>query len=217
MLYELLASARPFEGDAPTVVMMKIVNEEAQPIGKFVPDLPPALVAAVMSALNKEPSRRFPHAGDFGAELRLMRLAVERGSETLAGETADLAQTTFVSGSAGGGSDTAAQAVIGSPVDQAGTPRARALLRERCVVPGSRMSTWIAVAAAALAAIAVAVALTGRDSGTDRDGALRTGASRRGDETASTARPILPLPSSGSSSCRIQREPEFSWTGKRRV
>ena len=86
VLYELLASHRPFDGDAPTVVMMKIVNEEAQPIGKFVQDLPQALVAAVMRALNKEPSRRFPHAGDFGAELRLLRLAVERGSETLAGE-----------------------------------------------------------------------------------------------------------------------------------
>jgi Protein kinase domain/PEGA domain len=165
VLYELLSSRRPFEGDAPTVVMMKIVNEEAQPIGKFVQDLPQALVAAVMRALNKEPSRRFPHAGDFGAELRLLRLAVERGSETLAGGTADLAQTPFVTGSAEGGSDTAAQAVIGSPVDQAVLP-GTGTSSGTVVVPGSRMSTWIAVAAAALAAIAVAVALTGRESGT---------------------------------------------------
>ena len=74
VLYELITTHRPFEGESPTVVMMKIVNEEPQPITKFVSDLPPALVAAVMKALNREPARRFPHAGDFGAELRLLRL-----------------------------------------------------------------------------------------------------------------------------------------------
>ena len=84
VLYELITTHRPFEGESPTVVMMKIVNEEPQPITKFVSDLPPALVAAVMKALNREPARRFPHAGDFGAELRLLRLSAERGSETVA-------------------------------------------------------------------------------------------------------------------------------------
>ena len=54
---------------------------------------------------TRKPSRRFPHAGDFGAELRLLRLAAERGSETLAGETADLAQTMYGAAPARGGRD----------------------------------------------------------------------------------------------------------------
>ena len=32
---------------------MKIVNEDPQPLGKFVPDLPPALIDAVMKALQR--------------------------------------------------------------------------------------------------------------------------------------------------------------------
>jgi predicted Ser/Thr protein kinase len=156
VLYELLSMHRPFEGDSPTVVMMKIVNEDAQPIGKFVQDLPQALVSAVMRALHKEPARRFPHAGDFGAELRLLRLAAERGSETLAGETADVAQTMYIAGGAAGAvPDTAAQAVIGSPADLVALP-GTGTSPGTAVIPGSRTSTWIAVA----------VALTSREAGT---------------------------------------------------
>ena len=163
VLYELLCNHRPFEGDSPTVVMMKIVNENAQPIGRFVQDLPPALVSAVMRALNKEASRRFPHAGDFGAELRLLRLAAERGSETLAGETADLAQTMYGAGTPEGAASDAA--ALGEPAGHAALP-GTGTFPGTAAVGGSRMSTWIAVAAAALAAVAVAVALTGRDGGT---------------------------------------------------
>jgi len=167
VLYELLSGHRPFEGDSPTVVMMKIVNENARPIGKFVPDLPPALATAVMRALNKEASRRFPHAGDFGAELRLLRLAAERGSETLAGETADLAQTIYgVGAMEGASSDAAAQVAFGEPAGHAALPGTGTSPGTAIVAGGSRISTWIAVAAAALAAGAVAVALTGRDAGT---------------------------------------------------
>jgi serine/threonine-protein kinase len=188
VLYELLSSHRPFEGDSPTVVMMKIVNEDAQPIGKFVPDLPQPLVTAVMRALNKEASRRFPHAGDFGAELRLLRLAVERGSDTLAGETADLAQTMYGAGAGDAGAGDAAS-VSGEPAGNAalsgvGTSSGTA------VVPGSRMSTWIAVAAVALAAVAVAVALTSREGGSAT--ATTTDGTAPGASPAPSAAPANP-------------------------
>ena len=96
VLYELLSQHRPFEAETPTAVMMKIVSEDPQPLAKFCPDLPPALIAAVMKALQREPPRRFPHAGDFAAELKLVRLAAERGAETQATESPDLAQTIFI-------------------------------------------------------------------------------------------------------------------------
>ena len=81
--------------------MMKIVSEDPQPLAKFCPDLPPALIAAVMKALQREAPRRFPHAGDFAAELKLVRLSAERGAETQAAESPDLAQTICPSGHAG--------------------------------------------------------------------------------------------------------------------
>jgi Protein kinase domain/PEGA domain len=188
VLYELLSSHRPFEGESPTVVMMKIVNEEAQPIGKFVQDLPPALVSAVMRALNKEASRRFPHAGDFGAELRLLRLAVERGSETLAAEPTD-AQTMYLAAAPEGVSDTAAQGAISDPAAHAALPGTGTSPGTAVIVGGSRMSTWIAVAAAALAAVAVAVALTGRDTSTSATASPSATAT-----PGATATPNSPLP-----------------------
>jgi eukaryotic-like serine/threonine-protein kinase len=164
VLYELLSSHRPFEGESPTVVMMKIVNEEPQAITKFVSDLPAALVAAVMKALSREPARRFPHAGDFGAELRLLRLSAERGSDTVVAEREDLAQTIFI--------PSAADASVKPPpaAPSAPDPLAHATLTAggpptTTVVMGggSRLSTWLAVAGLGLAAVAVAIALTGRN------------------------------------------------------
>jgi hypothetical protein len=164
VLYELLCSHRPFEGESPTVVMMKIVNEEPQPITKFVSDLPPALVAAVMKALSREPARRFPHAGDFGAELRLLRLSAERGSDTVIAEREDLAQTIFI--------PSAADASVNPPpaAPAAPDPLAHATLTPGgpptstvVIGGGSRLSTWLAVAGLGLAAVAVAIALTGRN------------------------------------------------------
>jgi eukaryotic-like serine/threonine-protein kinase len=167
VLYELLTNHRPFEGESPTVVMMKIVNEDATPITKYVTDLPPALAAAVMKALNKEPARRFPHAGDFGAELRLLRLSAERGSETVLAEREDLAQTMFIPSAADaavkpptGGTaapDPAAQAML--------TPAGQVTGPQTVIVKGSRVPTWLAIAGLGLAAVAVAIALTGRYSG----------------------------------------------------
>jgi eukaryotic-like serine/threonine-protein kinase len=170
VLYELITSHRPFEGESPTVVMMKIVNEEPQPITKFVSNLPPALVAAVMKALNREPARRFPHAGDFGAELRLLRLSAERGSETMTAEREDLAQTMFIpsSGAAGAGATlpgTAAPASADPAAHAQLTPSTGTAGPNTIIVKGGKLSTWLAVAGLGLAAVAVAIALTGRGGG----------------------------------------------------
>ena len=164
VLYELLANHRPFEGESPTVVMMKIVNEDATPITKYLSDLPPALAAAVMKALNKEPARRFPHAGDFGAELRLLRLTAERGSETVLAEREDLAQTMFIPSAA----DAAVKPPTAPPA--AADPAAQAMMTPAGPVTGSqtvvfkasKVPTWLAIAGLGLAAVAVAIALTGR-------------------------------------------------------
>ncbi len=167
VLYELLAQHRPFEAETPTAVMMKIVSEDPQPLSKFCPDLPPALIAAVMKALQREAPRRFPHAGDFAAELKLVRLSSERSAETMIAESPDLAQTIFIpptpgtgaTGAAGGGATPRPPAVdpagMASMASEPGTSR-------QVATGQSRMSTWLLIAAVAIAAVALAVALTGR-------------------------------------------------------
>ena len=162
VLFELLSQHRPYEAESPTAVMMKIVSEDAQPLGRFCPDLPPALVAAVMKALQREPARRYASAGDFAAELKLLRLSAERGADTQASESPDLAQTVFIPPTPGTGSGSAVgpglagdPAGLASMASEPGTSRAPA--------PGQgRTSTWLMIAAVAIAAVALAVALTGR-------------------------------------------------------
>ncbi len=165
VLFELLSQHRPFEADTPTAVMMKIVSEDPQPLGKFCPDLPQSLQAAVMRALQREPARRFAHAGDFAAELKLVRLSAERGAETQMTESPDLAQTIFIPptpGTGGGSAITAPKQ--GSATDPAGmaSMSAESGINRTITVGQSRTTTWLMIAAVAIAAVALAVALTGR-------------------------------------------------------
>ncbi len=206
VLYELITTHRPFEGESPTVVMMKIVNEDPQPITKFVSDLPPALVAAVMKALNREPARRFPHAGDFGAELRLLRLSAERVSETVAGDREDLAQTMFIpSTPAAGAAASQAGAAVATPADPAAhaslTPSTGTGGTNTIIVKGGKLSTWLAVAGLGLAAVAVAIALTGRGGGPTTSTSTTSTASG-GSPAAGT--PASPGASSPASAARVK-------------
>ena len=174
VLYELLARRKPFEAEAPTAVMMKIVKEDPTPIRTHAPDLPAALVNAVNKALQKDPDKRFMHAGDFGAELRLVRLSLERTTETLREDPE--AATMFIPGS---GASPAARPGVGAPHD----PAAGASLHGSAPVPatvkaGGRFATWIAVAAVAVAAVLAAVVIVQRGTapGTNAKGAPGSGA-----------------------------------------
>jgi eukaryotic-like serine/threonine-protein kinase len=161
VLYELVARRKPFEGDAPTAVMMKIIKEDPPPIRSFAPDLPAALVNAITRALQKDPDRRFMHAGDFGAELRLIRLSFERTSETVI-EEADVAATVCVPPAETGGMAPADTGV------QHADPAASASLRSPDATPlparaaGNQFATWVAVAAVVVAAVLGTIVLMQR-------------------------------------------------------
>ncbi|MGC4083186.1 MAG: protein kinase [Vicinamibacterales bacterium] len=79
MLYELLTGHKPFEAEAPTAVILKILKDDPTPIESFTPGLPPSLVAAVMKALAKNPDDRFPKADAFSRELQLIRRSLPPG------------------------------------------------------------------------------------------------------------------------------------------
>ena len=69
ILYEALTGQVPFEGDSAVAVAMKQVSQPPQRPSSINPRVSPALDAAVMRALEKEPGRRFQNADAFIAAL----------------------------------------------------------------------------------------------------------------------------------------------------
>ncbi len=92
MLYELLTGHKPFEANAPTAVILKILRDDPTPMEQWTPGLPSQLVAAVMKALAKRPEDRWATAAALGAELQLIRRAVPASQST-----AELDETRFAS------------------------------------------------------------------------------------------------------------------------
>jgi eukaryotic-like serine/threonine-protein kinase len=65
VLYELLTGVVPFDADSPVTVALKQVSEVPIPPRERNPEVPPALDAVVMRALEKDPARRYPNADAF--------------------------------------------------------------------------------------------------------------------------------------------------------
>jgi eukaryotic-like serine/threonine-protein kinase len=170
VLYELLARRKPFEGDAPTAVMMKIIKDDPPPIRNFAPDIPVSLVNAVNKALQKDADKRFMHAGDFGSELRLIRLALERTSETLKAETLESSSDTVYVPTptriqappvATGGSGAPEAIAPGANLADANLQRGPAAAP---AAVGNQFSTWVALAAVIVAAVLGTIVMMQRPS-----------------------------------------------------
>ncbi len=69
MLYEALTGRVPFEADSAVAIAMKQVSQVPQRPSSINPQISPALDAAVMRALEKEPGNRFQSADAFIAAL----------------------------------------------------------------------------------------------------------------------------------------------------
>jgi serine/threonine protein kinase len=65
IIYELLAGARPIEGDGFMVLVDRHINAAPIPLSERRPDLPVKVCAAVMRALAKKPEERWPTVMDF--------------------------------------------------------------------------------------------------------------------------------------------------------
>jgi eukaryotic-like serine/threonine-protein kinase len=76
VLFELLTGKKPFAGESPTAVLARIMDDEPVRVQDLPADLPKPLIAAVLKALQKDREKRYRHAADFGADLRLVRSAV---------------------------------------------------------------------------------------------------------------------------------------------
>lgn len=70
VLYQLLTSQRPFDGDTDFAVIQKIVNHTPAAATSFNPKLPPAIDAVVAKALAKSRDMRYATALDFSTALQ---------------------------------------------------------------------------------------------------------------------------------------------------
>jgi beta-lactam-binding protein with PASTA domain/predicted Ser/Thr protein kinase len=69
ILYEMLTGRVPFEGESAVAIALKQIGEAPVPPSAYNPDVPPALEAVVLHALEKDPARRFADADEFIAAL----------------------------------------------------------------------------------------------------------------------------------------------------
>jgi eukaryotic-like serine/threonine-protein kinase len=91
LLFELLASRRPFDAPNMGELLRQVAQEPAPDLTALRPDVPPALAAAVARALAKNPAERWPDAN-------LLALSLLSG--------------TGLAGSAGGGSEAQSTATV---------------------------------------------------------------------------------------------------------
>ncbi|HWJ21640.1 MAG TPA: protein kinase [Gemmatimonadaceae bacterium] len=68
--WEMLAGARPWDGDSLYSVIYKQRHETLAPLAELRPDAPEALRDAIERALRKDPAERWPDAAAFGDAVR---------------------------------------------------------------------------------------------------------------------------------------------------
>ena len=98
VFYEMLSHHRPFEADSVHGVLFQILEQEPEPIRKWAPEVPAALVGVVERALAKDPAHRFADAGEMAHALAEAREAI--AGETVVEDPARGAATMFQAGDA---------------------------------------------------------------------------------------------------------------------
>ncbi|HWC37416.1 MAG TPA: serine/threonine-protein kinase [Acidimicrobiales bacterium] len=74
VLYQCLAGRPPFEADMPAGVVAQHLSRSPRPLRPDRPDIPPQLEAAVLTAMEKDPERRFGSAEDMRRGLQAAKV-----------------------------------------------------------------------------------------------------------------------------------------------
>jgi hypothetical protein len=69
LLYEALTGRPPFLGEDPSVLMIRLVNEDPLPVRRFAPAVPRDLERICMKCLEKAPADRYPSAAALADDL----------------------------------------------------------------------------------------------------------------------------------------------------
>ena len=83
VMYELLTGRLPFRAENAVTMINKILSEEAQPIEKLRPDLPPKLGEIVKRAMHKDPKVRYTSWFEMASELANTFPQLERYSHEI--------------------------------------------------------------------------------------------------------------------------------------
>jgi serine/threonine-protein kinase len=95
ILWEVLAGQRLFVGDTEAATVLKVIDSPIDPPRHRAPDVPPALEAVCMRALERDPNRRYATARQMAAELE--RAATSSGALADSHEVADALRQHFAS------------------------------------------------------------------------------------------------------------------------
>jgi serine/threonine protein kinase len=82
ILYTLLTGHRPFQGNSPITVSLRVVNHEPVPAIALEPDLPAGLDYVLSRALAKNPSQRYQRGMEMSLDLQNVLVGNEPWSKT---------------------------------------------------------------------------------------------------------------------------------------
>lgn len=83
VLYELIADRLPFQGAHNAALMYAIVNEEPQPLARYVTSVPEDVQRVISKCLSKFPGERYQSSADLASDLRrLIRLNTSGGEQS---------------------------------------------------------------------------------------------------------------------------------------
>ncbi len=80
VLYEMLTGHTPFRGEHDAAMMYSILNEEPEPIHKYLPDVSPEFLHVLNRALEKDPEDRYQTVHDMVIDLRRLKRETSRVS-----------------------------------------------------------------------------------------------------------------------------------------
>ncbi|TFG97202.1 MAG: tetratricopeptide repeat protein, partial [Calditrichales bacterium] len=72
LLYEMLTGQKPFQGDYDQSIMYAILNEQTEPLNKYVRDIPEGLADTIDKSLMKDPDQRYQNMKELLADLNQM-------------------------------------------------------------------------------------------------------------------------------------------------
>ena len=78
VMYEMVTSQMPFDGDAPVAVALAHLNNVARRPSELEPDIPKGLEQIIMRAMARQPSDRYPSARAMLADMNALRLNPEK-------------------------------------------------------------------------------------------------------------------------------------------
>ncbi len=80
LIFEMLTGRLPFRGEHEAAMVYSIMNEQPEPLTKFLPDAPAELVLLVSKALEKDPAERYQSVAEMLVDLRRLKKSTTRVS-----------------------------------------------------------------------------------------------------------------------------------------